>query len=261
MLTLQLRNVPELRERFWAVQSRYREVAPKTFSAQDPIITDPAIIHKLSADELRARIEVLACEFFRLCMLATCRESMRKKASTRLWITTLFFLGFFLVDLDPRIGNKTGTLSAVLLAGAVGGFVSAQRRIQGVTDRGESLIDLIELSSLSSFLGNLWAPVSGAIFAVILYAMLLSGVVGGAAFPDPMQTANIVPHVFRNIFCETCGPKSGIDSAKLIIWCFIAGFAERFVPDALDRLVSKASGIQDRPTDARTLPGHEDNTA
>jgi hypothetical protein len=39
-------------------------------------------------------------------------------------------------------------------------------------------------------------------------------------------------------------PTTSEEYAKLLIWAFVAGFAERFVPDSLDRLTTKlnASG-------------------
>ncbi len=67
--------------------------------------------------------------------------------------------------------------------------------------------------------------------------------------PSPSPTASPLPSpsptprpiatdaVGVKDFLTQSGPAGGDDYALLIIWCFIAGFAERFVPDALNRLV------------------------
>jgi len=45
-------------------------------------------------------------------------------------------------------------------------------------------------------------------------------------------------------FLKETGPTDGLSFALLIIWSFIAGFAERLVPDTLNRLVAKNEAIQ-----------------
>jgi hypothetical protein len=45
-------------------------------------------------------------------------------------------------------------------------------------------------------------------------------------------------------FLSETGPADGVSYALLIIWSFLAGFAERLVPDTLNRLVAKNQAIQ-----------------
>lgn len=190
------------------------------------------------------------------------------------------------------------TLFVVVITGAMGGFVSALRRIQTPRTEGDALYNLSLLfhGSKSVFV----APVSGSIFAILLYLMFTAGVLSGTFFPTvftpggkfsentdvtkpaakartaddqgseasppivsdasasqtgepgtdvrPSPTPKPVPEQGMNVidFLQRSGPAAGEDFALLIIWCFIAGFAERFVPDALDRLIANGRASEKR---------------
>lgn len=62
-----------------------------------------------------------------------------------------------------------------------------------------------------------------------------------AASPSPTPTPSVT--VFGRFLNETY-PASGTSYALLLIWAFLAGFMERLVPDALNRLVLKNQIIQ-----------------
>lgn len=62
--------------------------------------------------------------------------------------------------------------------------------------------------------------------------------------PTP-PTDELPPQVLRiKTFLEQTGPVDGVAYALLILWSFLAGFAERLVPDTLNRLVAKNQAIQ-----------------
>jgi len=60
--------------------------------------------------------------------------------------------------------------------------------------------------------------------------------------PTPAPSTSRVLQI-KDFLRET-GPASGIAYALLIIWSFLAGFAERLVPDTLNRLVQKNIDLQ-----------------
>jgi hypothetical protein len=62
--------------------------------------------------------------------------------------------------------------------------------------------------------------------------------------PSPPPSTSRVLQI-KDFLRET-GPASGIAYALLIIWSFLAGFAERLVPDTLNRLVQKNIDLQGR---------------
>ncbi|HEV2829462.1 MAG TPA: hypothetical protein VGW76_17825 [Pyrinomonadaceae bacterium] len=65
-----------------------------------------------------------------------------------------------------------------------------------------------------------------------------------ATSAEPTPSGGSVLRI-KNFLKET-GPVDGVSYALLIIWSFVAGFAERLVPDTLNRLVAKNEAIQGR---------------
>ena len=73
---------------------------------------------------------------------------------------------------------------------------------------------------------------------------------GGSPQTEPAQTSAVSSGDGSNgilrvkTFLEETGPVDGISYALLIVWSFLAGFAERLVPDTLNRLVAKNQALQ-----------------
>ncbi|WP_440941237.1 hypothetical protein [Immundisolibacter sp.] len=122
----------------------------------------------------------------------------------------------------------------VFQCGIIGGFVSIQQRLRKIGD--EELALLAE-----SWATVLVIPVYGGIFALLLYALFLGGLVQGHLFPgfyvpafgDPPTTADLVR------FLTTAYPSQGADLAKLVFWSFVAGFSERFVPQIIHSITQQ----------------------
>lgn len=80
----------------------------------------------------------------------------------------------------------------------------------------------------------------GGLSALVVYIVIAGRLIGGDLFPDPGPLANGGFGTLWQDFEKDgyTGPTANF--AKLIIWCFIAGFSERFLPDHLSALEAKS---------------------
>jgi hypothetical protein len=166
-----------------------------------------------------------------------------------------FFVSYYLQ------GNATARdpplLFVVVLAGALGAFFSALMRLYNFQDLPKALVarELEGLPRWHLLIYSLVPAVVGAISATVIYMLFASGLVQGDLFPlfkckpgaDKCQT-------FGMLIGEW-GPDQAKDYAKSIVWGFIAGFAERLVPDTLQSL-TKSAQQKDASTNGTDAPGH-----
>jgi hypothetical protein len=84
----------------------------------------------------------------------------------------------------------------------------------------------------------------GGLSSVILYFVISGHLIGGELFPAPDNGANGGFGSLWTIYNGGGMPYEGPSAnfAKLIVWCFIAGFSERFLPDSLSALEAKSRG-------------------
>ena len=151
----------------------------------------------------------------------------------------------YTVSGDPSAsGFGITPLMVVALAGVLGGFVSALRRLYAFAPVFPSTTFSFwsRRSTAYVLMYSAIPPLVGAIAAVCVYLIFAGGMLQGPLFPafdfDP-RPGHPKDHTFAN-FIANWGPKETVDYAKAFVWAFIAGFSEKFVPDILNRLGQSA---------------------
>lgn len=275
LILTQLQPIDKLSRKVWNLRSRYRDVAgSKEYDAY--LASKPPDWVQIQDDDetkksaLRADIEYLLSELYLRYAIAPVREMIRDQIATKVALVIISWLALaiiftLLIHRPPegdskqrsqaamraptlvvdvrgyKIEVRAATLTVVILVGAVGGLVSMQQRYQSLPEEGDQIHNVSELlhGKLSIFL----PAVSGAIFAAVLYLLVLAGLLQGGLFPkmvtDPGIATNDPTGVNFIYFLREANPASRTEFAKLLVWSFIAGFAERFVPDTLSRFVAK----------------------
>jgi hypothetical protein len=192
--------------------------------------------------------------------------------------------GDILGTFGELLGAFGPIVGSVAFAGIVGGCVSMLQRIQSAPSEGDALFNLAALTngwrglSLSPLYGGIFASLLFILFAAgILQGSIFPEIetlkrpaaaaevaAQNPATPAGDSTATTPSTANDNLdlksspnvsasenqvlkikdFLKETGPRDGVSFALLMIWSFIAGFAERLVPDTLNRLVAKTEAIQ-----------------
>lgn len=163
---------------------------------------------------------------------------MPNEESTRLLVSVTHRLFFSLVVLFSLAllaaillsDSRHVIMVVVITSGLIGGFVGLQRRLKELT-----IADLQMIST--SWIYTCLSPLVGGILALLLYILFLSGLLSGDIFPH--FVAEETPQVgFATLFNQHGDNYK--DYAKLVFWCFVAGFSEHFVTDVISRFEGEA---------------------
>ncbi|MBA4417186.1 MAG: hypothetical protein C0392_04655 [Syntrophus sp. (in: bacteria)] len=235
-----------LRRKAWLVRDRFASAAGadkyKAYMATNPPDPEKADKQKILADIEALLDQVYGCYIFQA-------EWIKKMAEQRRWVS-LSALGFYIIILYLLLFSsaKWCDLLIVLMMGAgiMGALISILRRMQ--SSEKTVFLDKDPNLELMNFrygtTGFVIALVSGAIFPLLLYIIFAAKLVTGILFPEikliPDELKAATPFYSIGRFIDNVGPVTSVDFAKMVVWSFVAGFAERFVPDMLDRVVQQA---------------------
>ncbi|KND60270.1 hypothetical protein BVER_05010c [Candidatus Burkholderia verschuerenii] len=160
-----------------------------------------------------------------------------KRRFTLLAIIALIWIAIFGVSLvtTAKDNYSAGLPGMLFVSGALGAVLANYRRLSEIPESAiEKESTLRKTADLQIFL----SPFVGGMFALLLWMLFYSGILSGSLFPKFTGT-NCAYSGWQDLMAKT-QPEKFSDAAKGVIWAFVAGYAERFVPNAIDRLARES---------------------
>lgn len=158
-------------------------------------------------------------------------------------LTLLVGVSTALVIIFALMTEVMGTLLFALLIGGVGALTSLFRRFPKLQE--------LELKFLTTSWWAMLMPILvGQIMAGLIYIVFFAGILTGDG-GSGLFTSNLFPNFTRpevnpDLVLDiktvlSIRPGSVQDFGKLLVWCFLSGYSERFVPNILSSLERRVS--------------------
>lgn len=257
LLMLHLMPLPKLRRRAWLIRSRYAAITGNEIfqrylkslpAADQPPHAErtPDILARLGTpyhvseneEDLRADLETVLEDTHWLYRLRSSWETQRNwlsRSFLQLYAAfmLLMIVAVLTMDHKDRGFHPLITLLAVPFAGALGGFLSLMHRVNKVQNDPNQPVPLLEMEyGRGALLGQ--ALITGAISGTALFLLFASRLLTGEFFPDyesimPAREKKSILNLLNAL------PDNAQAFSMTLVWAFIAGFAERLVPDFLDQ--------------------------
>jgi hypothetical protein len=141
------------------------------------------------------------------------------------------------------LSKSLSIFAFVIGAGVLGALFSSLMRLYNYEDLPKALIGGgLGLEDVWLVMYALVPLIVGAISAAALYLAFMSGLLQGDLFPM-FECHDLAEHSCKSLeeFADKFAPRGPEQYAKAIVWGFIAGFAERLVPDLLKNIAGKAT--------------------
>lgn len=141
-------------------------------------------------------------------------------------------------------------MPVVIFAGAVGAVVNNYYRLARLSEADKATAARLRSSVLTMqvYVSMLIA----GILALVMYGLCMTGLLAGQLFPQ-FRGVELDYDRMSN-FLTGVKPMTNIDTGKVLIWSFIAGFSEKLIPNVLDRLASQAEALRGKPDDDAGAP-------
>ena len=147
------------------------------------------------------------------------------------------FSGLMIVLIAARAELYTNIMMMVFFSGTIGAVVNNYYRLSRLSKQEE--IESSELNKPGIIIQMYVSLFLSGILGFVAYGLFMSGLLQGELFPKFSDNIN-QPYGDLYSFLVSVQPKNNSDAAKAIVWAFVAGFSERFIPNVLDSLVSRS---------------------
>lgn len=153
------------------------------------------------------------------------------------------FGGLVLVLLLASLGYQLNVMFAVFFCGAVGAVVNNYFRLAKISASKVSMELALANPAVTI---QMWVSLLlSGILGFVAFGLFLSGIVQGPLFPK----FSALEGGYANLtnFLGSVAPEKNHDVAKALVWAFVSGFSERFIPSVLDAIVDKAQAADGKP--------------